>query len=246
MRIPRFYIDQPLKVGLKLELPTVIHRHAIQVLRLKTNERLILFNGKGGEYLATLCFVNKRRSSATLLSFDNVNRESPLHTTLALAMIKQDKMDFAIQKAVEMGVQQIQPIDTQRSVIKLKNKRLEKKLVHWQGIIKAACEQSGRTLVPTLLLPMALELWLQTPNTTLRLAMLPGEYPSISTLPSPEEQKITLIVGPEGGFSNQEVDLLISSQVKAIQFGPRILRAETAVIAGIALCQQQWGDLSYK
>ena len=246
MRIPRFYINQPLKVGLKLDLPTVVHRHAIQVLRLKTNERLILFNGKGGEYLAILCFVDKHHSRVSILSFNNISRESPLNITLALAMIKQDKMDFAIQKAVEMGVQQIQPLDTQRSVIKLKNKRLEKKLAHWQRIIRSACEQSGRTLIPKILPATALELWLQRPRRRLSLAMLPGKYPSIASLSPLKEQKITLIIGPEGGFTKQEVNLFINAQVKAIQLGSRILRAETAVIAGLALCQQQWGDLSHK
>ena len=243
MRIPRFYINQSLEAGLNLALPDDIHRHAIQVLRLKAGEMLILFNGAGGEYLAKLTSAERRRSKVMIVSFDAINRESPLDITLALAMIKQDKMDFAIQKAVEMGVQKIQPLYTNRSVIKLKANRLEKKLTHWEGIIKAACEQSGRTSIPSLLAPNSLPLWLQQPCSALKIAMLPGQYPSISELDASENQRISLIVGPEGGFSDHEVDLLLASDVKGIQFGPRILRAETAVIAGIALCQQQWGDL---
>lgn len=244
MRIPRFYINQPLAIGLELNLPDDIHRHAIQVLRLKMEERLIFFNGEGGEYLASLNFVKKRQSKAVILSFDEVNRESSLNVTLAIAMIKQDKMDFAIQKAVEMGVEKIKPLYTNRSVIKLKANRLEKKLMHWQGIIKAASEQSGRTSVPKIDLPASLDSWLKTSSATLQLAMLPGNYPSIATVAPPENQKVSLIIGPEGGFTDQEVDLLLSSDVKGIQVGPRILRAETAVIAGIALCQQQWGDIN--
>ena len=242
MRIPRFYTEQSLQVGLKLDLPKDIHRHAIQVLRLKVNDALILFNGEGGEYLTALMTAEKRHSSVNIISYDEVNRESPLEITLALAMIKADKMDFAIQKAVEMGVNTIQPLDTKRSVVKLKANRLDKKLAHWDGVIKAACEQSGRTNIPQLHAPTTLESWLQTPSSALCLAMLPEAHPDIASLNPPENKRMTLLVGPEGGFTDQEVGLLLSN-IKGIQFGPRILRAETAVIAGIALCQQQWGDL---
>ena len=243
MRIPRFYINQALELGLTIDLPTNIHRHAIQVLRLKINENIILFNNNGGEFLACLTLAEKRKSAVSIISFDDTNRESPLHTTLALAMIKSDKMDFAIQKAVEMGVNCIQPIYTHRSVINIKANRLDKKMTHWQGIINGACEQSGRTVLPTIHLPTSLELWLQEPFSSIRLAMLPGEYPHISSLSPPLEKQVSLIVGPEGGFTEQEVELLISSNITGIQFGPRILRAETAAIAGISLCQQLWGDL---
>ncbi|MCK5916976.1 MAG: 16S rRNA (uracil(1498)-N(3))-methyltransferase [Cocleimonas sp.] len=243
MRIPRFYIDCPLQIGLELELPKDIHRHAIQVLRLKVNEALIFFNGKGGEYLATLIMAEKRRSNVRILSYDAINRESPLEITLALAMIKADKMDFAIQKAVEMGVNIIQPLYTKRSVIKLKANRLDKKQMHWDGVIKAACEQSGRTTVPKLHEPVALASWLHTSSSAFCLAMLPGDYPKMTSLDFPENKQMDLLVGPEGGFTDQEVDLLLSNNIKGIQFGSRILRAETAVIAGVALCQQQWGDL---
>lgn len=247
MRIPRFYINQPLQGDHELILPKEIHRHAIQVLRLAVDDVLILFNGKGGEYRAILTNVQKRHSSVRIISFNAVNCDSPLDISLAIAMIKADKMDFAIQKSVEMGVNSIQPLYTERSVIKLKANRLEKKLLHWQGVITAACEQSGRTSIPQILAPIPLALWLPlsttTSSSTLHLAMLPRQHPHITTLSSPENHKMTLIVGPEGGFSDQEVDLLLSLGIKGIQFGPRILRAETAVIAAIAVCQQQWGDL---
>jgi 16S rRNA (uracil1498-N3)-methyltransferase len=243
MRIPRFYINQSLQVALELELPKDIHHHAIQVLRLKIDDVLLLFNGEGGEYLATLTSVEKHHSSIRIISYNAVQRESPLEITLALAMIKANKMDFAIQKAVEMGVNTIQPLYTKRSVVKLKANRLDKKLAHWDGVIKAACEQSGRTAIPQLYVPITLESWLQIPSSILRLAMLPGDYPKINVLEQPENKQMALLVGPEGGFTDQEIELLLSANIKGIQFGSRILRAETAVIAGIALCQQQWGDL---
>jgi 16S rRNA (uracil1498-N3)-methyltransferase len=246
MRIPRFYINQPLQPDNELMLPKEIHRHAIQVLRLAVDDVLILFNGKGGEYRAILTNAQKRHSCVRIISFDAINRDSPLEISLAIAMIKADKMDFAIQKAVEMGVNCIQPLYTKRSVIKLKGNRLDKKIAHWQGVIKAACEQSGRTSIPQILVPIPLMLWLQssTVSTSLHLVMLPKKHLHITTLKPPENEKMILIVGPEGGFTDQEVDLLLSfNKVEAIQCGPRILRAETAVIAGIAVCQQQWGDL---
>jgi len=243
MRIPRFYIKQTLALDLTIELPTDIHRHAIQVLRLKVGEHIILFNGQGGEYLACLIRAEKRKSVVSIISFDDINRESPLNTSLALAMIKSDKMDFAIQKAVEMGVYSIQPLYTNRSVVNIKKNRLEKKMAHWQGIIHGACEQSGRTSLPTIQAPTSLESWLQKSTSSIRLAMLPGEYPRISALTPPQNHQISLIVGPEGGFTEQEVEQLLAANITGIQFGPRILRAETAAIAGLSLCQQLWGDL---
>lgn len=243
MRIPRFYIDQTLQVGNEVELPTALHRHAIQVLRLREKDQLILFNGIGGEYLAVLIRAKKRSSCVTLIAFDAVNRESPLKTTLALAVIKADKMDFALQKAVEMGVNHIQPLYTKRSVVKLKVNRLDKKIAHWEGVITAACEQSGRTARPQLVAPLVLASWLQRASDSLRLALLPHHSTQFNDLNPPDNQKVTLIVGPEGGFADEEVTLLLASGVKGVQCGARILRAETAVIAGMALCQQQWGDL---
>ena len=243
MRIPRFYIEELLELGLTLNLPADIHRHAIQVLRLKVGESIMLFNGQGGEYLASLILTEKRKSAVSIISFNDTNRESPLKITLALAMIKSDKMDFAIQKAVEMGVNTIQPLYTNRSVISIKANRLEKKMAHWRGIINGACEQSGRTSIPSIQTPTPLESWLRKTSTSIQLAMLPGEFPHINALSPPQGNKISLIVGPEGGFTEQEVELLLASNITGIQFGPRILRAETAVIAGLSLCQQLWGDL---
>ena len=148
MKISRFYQKSQMQVGNELELSSANHRHAIQVLRLKLNEEMVPFNGEGGEYLARVISSDKRNSCVILDSFSTVNRESPLSTTLALATIKPDKMDFAIQKSVELGVSAIQPLYTKRSVIKIKKNRLDKKMQHWQGIIIAACEQSGRTKLP--------------------------------------------------------------------------------------------------
>lgn len=252
MKIPRFYQKEAFIVNQTIELSNENHRHAVQVLRLNKGAPLILFNGEGGEFVATLVEVKKRCSTVLITSFDPVNRESSLKITLILAVIKPEKMDFAIQKAVEMGVFNIQPLYTQRSVIKLKANRLDKKMHHWQGVINSACEQSGRTAIPQLFEPLSLDNCLNSLSATnaLNIAMLPGDSPDLSQIePNGDIQKLSLIIGPEGGFTEDEESQLFSqvdrekANVTGVSFGPRILRAETAVIAGITACQLRWGDL---
>ncbi len=241
MKISRFYQNSDVKIGDKLDLSSTNHRHAIQVLRLKIDQDLILFNGKGGEYNATLVSFDKRNSRVLINSFDPIDRESPLSTTLALATIKPDKMDFAIQKAVELGISVIQPIYTKRSVIKVKANRLDKKMQHWQGVIISACEQSGRTRIPELCEPLGFDKFLDSNSGISCIAMLPGNHPKINELENRES--LSLLIGPEGGFTDDEEELMLQKGVSAISFGSRILRAETAVVAGLTACQQLWGDL---
>jgi len=243
VRIPRYFIDQSLEVNQHVNLPDELHRHAIQVLRGKVGDPLILFNGEGGEYLAEFSEADRRSSRALITSFDAIDRESSLDIRLVLALIKSDKFDFALQKAVEMGVSSIQPIIAARSVMNIKANRLDKKMQHWQGVIHSACEQSCRTRIPELLPVLSIQNYLSEPNERLNIAMLPEAHQYLSELPVPT-QPISLIVGPEGGFHDDEVTLMEQQHVQSIKFGPRILRAETAAIAGLALCQSQWGDLS--
>jgi len=242
MRIPRFYQNTPIHTGEELELSSENHRHAVQVLRLKIDQPLILFNGEKGEYLAKITLTEKRNSKVLIESFNEVNRESQLAISLVLAMIKPDKMDFAIQKAVEMGVATIQPLYTQRSVIKIKASRLDKKMLHWKGVIIAACEQSGRTTIPELFEPKGLDAYLKDGQTDPCISMLPGNHPKILDLKG-ISKKLSLLIGPEGGFTDKEEQSMIDAGTLPISFGPRILRAETAVIAGLTACQQSWGDL---
>lgn len=242
MRIPRYFIDQTLEINQPFSLPDELHRHAVQVLRSKLGDPLILFNGSGGEYLGEFAAVDKRQSSVVLNSFDSVDRESPLDIRLILALIKSDKFDFALQKAVEMGVSSIQPVIAARSVMNLKASRLEKKNQHWQGVINSACEQSGRTCVPELFPVVSFSDYLSQSTGRMNLVMLPEATEYLSELHEPT-LPISLLVGPEGGFHDEEVALIKQQQVQTVKFGPRILRAETAVIAGLALCQSQWGDL---
>lgn len=244
MRIPRFYQASDMQVGNELELSPVNHRHAIQVLRLKTGENIVLFNGRGGEYSAKIITVEKKASQVLLESHDCVDRESTLKMTLAVANIKSDKMDFAIQKAVELGVTTIQPVYTQRSVIKIKTNRLEKKMRHWQGVIVAACEQSGRTEIPRLNKPCSLNNAMESCPEGACIAMLPHSSVKLKDLRLDlQTHGLTLFIGPEGGFSPEEEKIMRENSVESVNFGKRILRAETAAVAGITACQQQWGDL---
>lgn len=243
MRIPRYFIDQELVLNQSISLPDELHRHAVQVLRSKQGDPLILFNGQGGEYVGEFAGVERRHSTVILTSFDPADRESSLDIQLVLALIKSDKFDFALQKAVEMGVSSIQPVIAARSVLNLKANRLDKKILHWQGVINSACEQSGRTRVPLLLPTLSFNDYLSQSEGRLNLAMLPEATEHLSELPQPK-QPISLLVGPEGGFHDDEVLLMEQQQVQTVKFGPRILRAETAAIAGLSLCQSLWGDLS--
>jgi 16S rRNA (uracil1498-N3)-methyltransferase len=247
MRIPRFFQEDSFSVNQSIELSSINYRHAIQVLRLKVTSPLILFNGTGGEYHAHIVEVTKKHASVIVERFDAIERESPLQITLALALIKPEKMDYALQKAVELGVTHIQPLITERSVIRLKANQLEKKLNRWQGIITSACEQSGRTRLPPLHSPTSLNNYLQhgsQSNTlpTLRISMLPNAAQSLTTLHQPPpETTIQLIIGPEGGFTDAE-EALLQAGTTAISFGSRILRAETAALVGLTALQTQWGD----
>ncbi len=244
MRVSRFYQEGVIQVGEEMALTQANHRHAVQVLRLKVGDSLVLFNGNSGEYSAKMSATDKRNSQVIVEEYDPVDRESSLNITLILANIKPDKMDYAIQKAVELGVTTIQPMYTKRSVIKLKSNRLEKKMQHWQGVMIAACEQSGRTAIPVIKEPCDFEEIFSKYDGTTQISMLPGSSNKIQDLELDENNKeVSLIIGPEGGFSDEEEQLMHTNNVKSVTFGKRILRAETAVVAGLTACQMAWGDM---
>ena len=247
MRIPRFYTPDSLEPGQAFTLSPELFRHAIQVLRLQPNDPMILFNGERGEYLCRLNTVSKREASLIIEAFHAVERESSQRLTLVQSIIKPDKMDFAIQKCTELGISVIQPVITQRSVVRLGQDKQDKKLAHWQAIAISACEQSGRTSIPDILPPLSLEHWLaQTPHiNTARLFFMPGDYPrlnSLGLLPS-DTQTIEVLIGPEGGFTEEEISHCLAQGLIGASLGPRVLRAETAAVTVTALLQHQHGDL---
>ncbi|WP_273453515.1 16S rRNA (uracil(1498)-N(3))-methyltransferase [Nevskia ramosa] len=237
----RIHIPVPLTVGASLDLPDEAARHVAQVLRMKIGEPLTLFNGNGGEYAATITATGRRDVSVNVESFDPVDRESRLDITLAQCVSKGERMDYTVQKAVELGVTRILPLLSERSVVKLDAERWDKKLEHWRGIAVSACEQSGRTSLPAVLPVQKLDGWLASSDQALRLVLAPTESVSLRSLAA--ASNIALLIGPEGGLSDNEIAAARRAGCVGIGLGPRVLRTETAGVAALAALQLLWGDL---
>lgn len=238
----RIYLNAPLEPGASVELPEGPFRHLVQVLRMQAGERLTVFNGQGGEYEAVLEAVAKRAATLRIGAFHDVNRESPLHLTLVQGIAKGERMDWTIQKAVELGVSVIVPVVTERCNVNLDRERQDKKLDHWRGIIVSACEQSGRTRVPVLAPIQKLTDWLGQPPDGVRLMLDPEAADSLAQIeiaPVP----LSLLVGPEGGFSAAERNTAARAGCTGVRLGPRVLRTETAGVAALAVMQALAGDL---
>lgn len=202
---------------------------------------MVLFDGRGGEYQAHIERIERDRVHVELGAWQDVERESPLDITLVQALQAGDKMDFTIQKAVELGVRAIVPVDSRRSVMRLSGERAGKRVAHWQGVVASACEQSGRNQVPNVAPLEKLENWLSRPSTAaLRLMLAPGAKLSLAAIP-PVGQ-VQLLIGAEGGLDPQE--MIAAGQVgfQAVSLGPRVLRTETAGLAALAAMQVLWGD----
>jgi len=244
MRIPRVHVDQPLGPGHEVLLPEQSGEHLARVLRLERGHPLILFNGDGCEYKATLASLAKRAVTAEVTAVQAVERESPLHLTLAQGIARGEKMDWILQKATELGVARIVPIVTERTEVKLDEERAERRVLHWTQVIAGACEQSGRTRLPQIEMPQRLDRWLTAleNDAALRLALIPGGEMDARSLPAMSHGAL-LCVGPEGGFSDKDIAMLEQSRFHALRLGPRILRTETAGIAALAALQALWGDM---
>lgn len=241
MRIPRFYCPDIDDVTELLVLPEQVHRHAIQVLRLKPGAKLILFDGQGYEYTAELNDVGKRQSAAKIISKQKTDVESPVHTTLLQGVSRGERMDYSIQKAVELGVNRIIPITTERCNVTLAGQRAEKKLMHWQGVIVSACEQSGRSVLPHLDSISSFEQVLTAPLAGQKIVLDPTAETGFAAMQKVE--RVTLLIGPEGGLTDEEISLAKQAGFSATRFGPRVLRTETAAVAALAAIQSLWGDL---
>ncbi|MGH8443780.1 MAG: 16S rRNA (uracil(1498)-N(3))-methyltransferase [Solimonas sp.] len=242
MSIRIHFEGMTLAAGQTIRLPEAAFRHLVQVLRLKPGERFVAFDGRGGEYEAELTAVARRDAEARLLAFIDADRESPLDLTLAQCVSKGERMDYTLQKAVELGVTRIVPLLSSRSVVRLDAERTDKKLEHWRGIVASACEQSGRTRLPAVAEIVALPTWLDdesAPGT--RLTLDPQGHHSLHQLPQPNGP-VTLLVGPEGGLSDHELDRARAAGFTGIRMGPRVLRTETAGVAALAALQALWGD----
>lgn len=240
MRIPRIFIDADLVGDQPVALPQAAAKHLGKVLRLPAGAELRAFNGKGGEWRSVLSFVGGE-ARVTPQRFEEENAQSPLKVTLLQGIGRGERMDYAIQKAVELGVTAIQPVFTERTVVKLNGPRLEKRLQHWQGVIVAACEQSGRNLLPQLLPVVAFKTALALPVDH-KLILAPSANQSLPTATSPDS--VGLLIGPEGGLSDAEIELATAQGWQPWQLGPRVLRTETAGSAALAVLQSVWGDLA--
>jgi 16S rRNA (uracil1498-N3)-methyltransferase len=241
--MPRFYCPQPLVAGDLIALPDQVAHHA-WVVRLQPGAALTLFNGDGGEYLAELAEVDKKRASARILAHVARDCELPYEITLAQALPEAAKMDWIIEKAVELGVAAIQPLAAQRSVVRLSAERAEKRLAHWQGVIVAASEQSGRNRLARLAPVDDFGRWIGQRDMHRRILLSPRGGESLAGWARHQPpQSLCLLVGPEGGFSEQEEDAAIGQGALALSMGPRILRTETAGVAAAAALAALWGGM---
>ncbi len=236
---PRFFVDAALAADTVLELPDAVVRH-VHVLRLAPGDAITLFNGQGGSHPATLTEIAKRHASATLGTHDASEAETPFAVTLAQGLAGGDKMDWLIEKAVELGVSAIQPLQAARSVVRLSGERATKRQAHWQALIEAACEQCGRNRLPALAPVANLESWLASaPATAAKLLLSPRALASLPELAQAEREAwraggVTLLIGPEGGLSPEEEDRARRAGFIGVSLGPRILRTETAGLTCLA------------
>ena len=239
--MPRFHCTQALSLGAIIVLPDYVAHH-VQVLRLAEGEHVTLFNGEGGEFTATLKAIEKRRVTAEIKTFSPREAELPYAVTLAQALPEASKMDEIIQKAVELGATAIQPLAAQRCVVRLTTERAAKKFAHWQGIIVAAAEQSGRNRLPHLAEQADFSDWITQHDLHRRLLLSPRAEQSLSDWARHQPpQAVTLLVGPEGGFTEKEETAAQSQGTLMLSLGARVLRTETAGMAALSAINAVWG-----
>lgn len=240
--MPRFFVPGDLAAGRLIDLPDNVVRH-MQVLRLREGSDIVLFNGDGFAYPARLLRLEKRSAGAEILAQRPSENESPLHITLVQAVSSGERMDFTLQKSVELGVNEIIPVTSERSVVRLSGERADKRVARWQEIVVSACEQSGRNRVPPVrpLQNYAAALK-QLPQADLKLLMSLNHAEKLAALPRP--QRVVFMIGPEGGWTAAEEAAAFAAGFHAVTLGGRILRTETASLAALAAMQTVWGDFS--
>ena len=215
--------------------------HVIHVLRLAEGDEVTLFDGHGVEYAAQIRRMDRAELTLKVSGRRKVDRESPLKVTVAQSISSGERMDYTVQKCVELGMAAFQPLTTQRSVVRLAAERAERRIAHWQGVAAGACEQCGRNVLPLVLPVKPLMTWLGQEHEGVRYVLTPGATTRLRKLRRPSEN-ITLLVGPEGGFGDEELFAIRAAGFTPVSFGPRILRTETAAAAALAAMQALWGD----
>ncbi|WP_163557845.1 16S rRNA (uracil(1498)-N(3))-methyltransferase [Halomonas sp. NO4] len=240
-RAPRIHVAADFRVGGDVVLPEGAARHVARVLRLGSGAPLTLFDGAGREACAVLVEASRKQVVARVDAIEAGRGESPLAVHLGQAIAKGDRMDFAIQKAVELGVAAITPLYTAHGEVRLKGERAAKKLAHWQAVAASACEQCGRATLPPVHPPMGLADWLAGRDEALRLVLHPGTTGAFERSEAPGDA--ALLIGPEGGLAEEEVAAALAAGFAPLALGPRILRTETAPLVALSLLQHRFGDL---
>lgn len=241
--MPRFYVDFALSPDSVVELPDNVVRH-MNVLRVKNTEEIVLFNGNGKAYPALPEVLEKRRASVRILREEATDNESPLNITLVQAVSAAERMDFTLQKSVELGVAEIRPVISERCVVRLNGERAEKRVARWQEIVVSACEQSGRNIVPKVLpLTTYAQALQQLPQETTKLLMSLNRAQKLGDV-RPQSGKVVFMVGPEGGWTEKEEQQAFDAGFQSVTLGKRVLRTETASLAAIAAMQTLWGDFA--
>ncbi|HEY3486945.1 MAG TPA: 16S rRNA (uracil(1498)-N(3))-methyltransferase [Gammaproteobacteria bacterium] len=240
MGTPRIYVDSALATGINVILDKRNYHHLVHVLRLPSETEVMLFNNRGGEYSGRLQ-VERKSASVTIQSFLDTDRESPLKLHLAQAVSRGDRMDVTLQKAVELGVTEISVLQSERTQKMDKGMR-EKRMAHWRGILISACEQSGRCTLPVLNEPMDLQTWLDINKKSESQRYILDPKASGKFLPK-KQSDVVVLIGPEGGFSEDEIKAAEKNGCTPVRLGPRILRTETAGIVALTVCQSIAGDL---
>lgn len=237
---PRIYTTQALSPTLQIDLDDQATVHLLRVLRMTSGDAIRLFNSDGNEYQAELIVHSKKSASANIVSILKTDAPMPLSLHLGQVISKGDRMDFTVQKATELGVSDITPLWSERCDVRRKADLMEKKLEHWRKVAISACEQSGRNTVPVIHPPASLQDWLPTVNSERRLLLHPHNQQPLESAIAPSS--VTLLVGPEGGFSDAEVSLCQAQNFDGLLLGPRVLRTETAALTAISVLQYVWGD----
>jgi len=239
----RIYQNSQFIVGEKIYLADDAFGHVVRVLRLTVGDIIILFNGQENyQYTAKLSEVTKKQAQVEILAKHEINNESPVHIHLGQGISRGDRMDFTLQKSVELGVNKITPLFTERCGVKLTGERLEKKRLQWQKIVISACEQSGRCIIPEVTQPIPLSQWLAQETSALKLNLHPRAKYSILGLKA-QAHRVRLLIGPEGGLSDDEIEQASDNEFKEVLLGPRVLRTETAALTAITALQCRFGDL---
>lgn len=241
MRLSRIYTPQPLQTDATCELEGAPGHYVARVLRLSKGDTIALFNGDGADYAAVISEIRAQRVTVRVTGKSESLTESPLKITLAQAVCRGERMDYVLQKATELGVDCIQPLLSQRVEVRLDAARQEKRMLHWQGVVISACEQSGRAVVPQVRPPLALADWLNSAEFPVSLVLDPLAESRLSATPL-ESDSIAVLIGPEGGFTGNELNAALAKGVLAVSMGPRVLRTETAGPAAIAVLQARLGD----